>query len=270
MSIISIVTMILLQKLITLSEVGHPLCEGCSETESFLILTYKIGCDVCMEKKTAILIDGAFYRYRSYHFWGELSPHERADELERYCKRHIGKYYEKRELYRIFYYDCSPSSKSIYHPLLKKSVDLSKTPLYQWTEEFFEELKKRRKFALRLGILSDENANYALTPHSVRKLCDKKISVEDLREQDFKITNLEQKCVDMKIGIDIATLAYKKQVDQIILIAGDCDFVPASKCARREGIDFILDPMRSSIKPALFEHIDGIRTCCPPIIVSKV
>lgn len=67
----------------------------------------------------------------------------------------------------------------------------------------------------------------------------------------------------MKIGIDIASLAYKKQVDQIVLISGDSDFVPAAKLARREGIDFILDPMRAPIKPNLFEHIDGLTSKFP-------
>ena len=67
----------------------------------------------------------------------------------------------------------------------------------------------------------------------------------------------------MRIGIDIASLAFKKQVDQIVLISGDSDFVPAAKQARREGIDFILDPMRSPIKEDLFEHIDGMRTKAP-------
>ena len=64
----------------------------------------------------------------------------------------------------------------------------------------------------------------------------------------------------MKIGLDIASLAYKHQVEQIILIAGDSDFVPASKLARREGIDFILDPMWAEIKDNLFEHIDGLKS----------
>ena len=64
----------------------------------------------------------------------------------------------------------------------------------------------------------------------------------------------------MKIGLDIATLSYKKQVDQIILIAGDSDFVPAAKYARREGVDFILDPMWHTIKQSLYEHIDGLTT----------
>lgn len=46
-----------------------------------------------------------------------------------------------------------------------------------------------------------------------------------------------------------------------ILIAGDSDFVPAAKHARREGIDFILDPMWHTIKDSLYEHIDGLETC---------
>ena len=69
----------------------------------------------------------------------------------------------------------------------------------------------------------------------------------------------------MKIGIDIASLAYKKQVDRIVLIAGDSDFVPASKLARREGIDFVLDPLWNHINPDLFEHIDGLITKAPKL-----
>ena len=75
----------------------------------------------------------------------------------------------------------------------------------------------------------------------------------------------------MRIGVDIASVTFKKQVDRIILISGDSDFVPAAKQARREGVDFILDPMRSTIKDDLFEHIDGMRTKAPkhPEIVGN-
>lgn len=62
----------------------------------------------------------------------------------------------------------------------------------------------------------------------------------------------------MKIGVDIASLAYKHQVDRIVLISGDSDFVPAAKLARREGIDFVLDAMHQPINPDLSEHIDGL------------
>ncbi len=43
-------------------------------------------------------------------------------------------------------------------------------------------------------------------------------------------------------------------------MSGDSDFVPAAKMARREGIDYILDPMGAPIKDDLFEHIDGLET----------
>ncbi len=66
--------------------------------------------------------------------------------------------------------------------------------------------------------------------------------------------------MDMKLGTDIASITLKKQVDQIILIAGDSDFVPAAKLARREGVDFILDQMGQTINDDLNEHIDGIRS----------
>ena len=73
----------------------------------------------------------------------------------------------------------------------------------------------------------------------------------------------------MRIGIDIYSLAFKKQVNQIILISGDSDFVPAAKQARREGIDFILDPMGATIKDDLFEHIDGIRSYIKKFITKE-
>lgn len=74
---------------------------------------------------------------------------------------------------------------------------------------------------------------------------------------------LRQKAVDMRIGTDISSLTLKRQVDTIILVAGDSDFVPASKLARREGVRVILDPMWRSVKPSLFEHIDGLYSGSP-------
>lgn len=216
--------------------------------------------------KVAIFIDGGFYRRRSQAIHGDISAENRANELESYCYKHLhfGKkdklYRPFVELYRIFYYDCPPMTKKVYHPFLKKQIDFSKTELFAWTNTFLDELKKRRKFALRLGKLADGQAHYNIKEKTLKSLCSGSLKFEELTEQDFVI-NVEQKGVDMKIGIDIASLAYKKQVDQIILISGDSDFVPAAKLARREGIDFILDPLGAPIKPDLFEHIDGLRSC---------
>lgn len=216
--------------------------------------------------KTAILIDGAFYRKRSFYLRGDKTPEGRADELYAYCMTHIRDekgqptYHEDRELYRIFYYDCPPLKKTVYHPTLNRGVDFGRSDTYRWATAFFEALKKKRKIALRMGTLSDANAHFSLSPDATKQICQKKRTVDDLTEADFSIS-FNQKGVDMRIGLDIASLAYKKQVDQIILIAGDSDFVPAAKLARREGIDFILDPMEATIRPDLFEHIDGLQSC---------
>lgn len=210
--------------------------------------------------KTAILVDGGFYLRRAQSALGAISAQERAFELANYCKRHLESHGEQSTLYRIFYYDCPPASKKIYHPFLKTQVDLSKTDLYIWMNQFLNELKKKRKFALRLGKLAEEQAHYTIRPDIVKKLCNGSLSFANMSEKDFCI-EIDQKGVDMKIGLDIASMAYKHQVDQIILISGDSDFVSAAKLARREGIDFTLDPLGSPIKPDLFEHIDGLRTC---------
>ena len=215
--------------------------------------------------KTAVLIDGGFFRKRAAALWGRHSAEESADAVIHYAMNHLYEHGRRHELYRIFYYDCPPVSRQMFHPLLQKNINLGASPEYKWMTDFLRLLKTKRKVALRLGVLDDSQTYYTLKYETVKKLCSKAKTVEELTERDFEIS-LRQKGVDMKIGIDIASLSYKHQVDQIVLIAGDRDFVPAAKQARREGIDFILDPLHMSISPdnELLEHIDGKRSCGNP------
>ena len=129
-----------------------------------------------------------------------------------------------------------------------------------------EELKKKRKVALRIGELKDNN-NWHIYPKKVKELLSGKITLQDLTENDVYL-EIRQKGIDMKIGVDIASLALKRFVDTIVLFSGDSDFVPASKLARREGVDFILDPMDANVEPQLFEHIDGMKSVKP--VIKKV
>jgi len=174
-----------------------------------------------------------------------------------FMKKHIGSDY----LYRILFYDCVPFQKKVHNPITNRSIDFSKTPQAQFRREFHEELRRLRKVALRLGQLRD-GGKWIIKPEKGALLLKKKITLADLTENDV-CYDLRQKGVDIKIGLDIASLAYKRFVRRIVLVAGDCDFVPAAKLARREGIDFILDPMWNPIDPNLYEHIDGLRSTCP-------
>lgn len=217
--------------------------------------------------KIAILVDGGFYRKRANILFGEAAPAgpvtatERADELIKYCLRHLKRDGEDPcSLYRIFYYDCRPSEKQVYHPLTGRTTNLKRTPLYAWSNDFLTALSSKRKVALRMGELLESSAGYVLSSEALKKLCNGSIGVEGLTESDFRL-DVQQKGIDTRICLDIASLANKRLVDRIVLIAGDSDFVPAAKHARREGIDFILDPMWHTIKPSLNLHIDGLTSC---------
>ena len=120
---------------------------------------------------------------------------------------------------------------------------------------------KLRKLALRLGRLADRTGGWILNPSVTKSLLAGNVDIKDLSESDVHY-DVSQKGVDMRIGLDIASLAHKRLVDRIVLITGDADFVPAAKFARREGIDIVLDPMWQAISPDLFEHIDGLRSVC--------
>ncbi len=210
------------------------------------------------EQVTAILVDGGFYRRRAARLFGHKEPEQRADELLEYCRRHTRK--AKSRLYRIFYYDCPPSEKVVFHPLTRTSVNLAKTADHDWMVEFHKALVKRRKVALRRGELLETQSGYQLKHDKLKKLLAGSIVLADLTESDFTL-DITQKGVDMRLGLDIATLAANGQVNQIIMIAGDSDFVPAAKHARRAGIDFVLDPMWAQISESLHEHIDGLWEC---------
>lgn len=210
--------------------------------------------------KVAILIDGGFFikRYRKLYNGWDHSPEQVAKELVRMCNSHIA---ENDYLYRIFYYDCHPLQKKAHNPITGKAVDFSKSEAAKFRLQLFEELKKKRKIALRLGYLKSSN-HWIISPERTKDLLKGSLGVSDLSEEDVTY-QIQQKSVDMKIGLDIASLSFKDYVEKIILISGDGDFVPAAKLARREGVDFVLDPMWNNIDDSLFEHIDGLKSTSP-------
>ena len=193
--------------------------------------------------KIAVLIDGGFFvkRFNSlYNKDRKMSGAQVADHLYTMAMKHVG---NSNTLYRIFYYDCLPLDKKVHNPISKKLVDFSHTEEYKFRMELLESLKRKRKVALRIGALKD-NHNWQIYPGRVKELLSGKKRLEELKDSEIFL-DVQQKGIDMKIGVDIATLALKRFVDTIVLFSGDSDFVPAAKLARREGIDFILDPMQA-------------------------
>ena len=213
-------------------------------------------------QKIAVLIDSGFFIKRFNYLYnknGKMSAEDVANAMYTMAHSHVGK---NNFLYRIFYYDCKPLEKKFHNPISHKVVDFSKTKECLFRKTLFEELKKKRKVALRLGTVKD-NRQWQIYSTKVKELLDGTIDIHSLTENDVYL-NIRQKGIDMKIGVDIASLSLKRFVDTIVLFSGDADFVPAAKLARREGVDFILDPMNANVDPQLFEHIDGMKSVAPP------
>lgn len=214
---------------------------------------------------TALFIDAGFFIKRFPKVYPKLNGYDPvvARTLHSMALDHLTQRgdAERKDLYRIFVYDCPPMMKKAHHPISKKPVDFSHTETAAFRNQLHSELKCLRKVALRLGRLQDLRG-WRLKPRVLGELLKGTRHFDSLTDSDF-VYDVRQKGTDMKIGLDIASIAFKRQVDQIVLIAGDADFVPAAKLARREGIDFILDPMWNRISDDLHEHIDGLRSTCP-------
>lgn len=212
----------------------------------------------------AVLVDAGFFLTRAHRIFGSLPPKAAAEKLHSLALTHLNDAKGRRtaRLYRIFVYDAPPAAWKGHTPLGKKSIDFTNSPTAQWRREFHDALRGLRKVALRMGEVPTSQVRWQLKHDVLKDLTNGKKQWADVTDDDFRL-DLRQKGVDMRLGLDIASLSFKRQVNQIILISGDADFVPAAKLARREGIDFILDPMWSTIRPDLYEHIDGLRTVCP-------
>ena len=226
--------------------------------------------------KVAILIDGGYFLKRLPSVRSDVVPDDVESvirSIRQLVHKHLqrinderlrGKNTENPEspynlLHRCFYYDARPYKKKHHTVKLKQAIDYAKSKEAVFRESLFRALTKERSFALRLGRVQLDHP-WLLKKKTQEQLLDGTKSIDDLSDDDF-FMGFKQKGVDMRIGVDIAHMTMKKQVDTIILVAGDADFVPAAKLARREGVKIILDPLWHRIGDDLYEHIDELHSC---------
>ena len=220
--------------------------------------------------KAAILIDGGYFLRRLPAVRQDINVHDpkevarSVDQLVRGHLRQLNTVYSLPNyfqlLYRTFYYDAQPYEGKEHTPVGKRAIDYSKTSQAAFRKALFSALHDFPNLAVRLGeVHRDSRRFWMLKPRPQKRLLNGSLSADDLTDDDFAPA-LRQKGVDMRIGLDITSITLKRQADVIILVSGDSDFVPAAKLARREGMQFILDPLWQNVSPDLSEHIDSLRS----------
>ncbi len=216
---------------------------------------------------TAILVDGPFFIRRirqifpaSVHYDARLM----ADLVWRLSAAHLFERNQpKRHLFRIFFYDMPVSQQKVVLPVSRQQIDLSRSREGVFRLAFQKQLQKKRKLAVKFGEVCDIEG-WKLSEDAQADLMGKRIAVDELTDEDF-LPDVESKGIELRIGVDLATLAYKKQVQQVVLLTGDGAFSSAAELLRHEGIDVVLDPMWQNIPEELFSFIDGLRSTCPPV-----
>ena len=196
-----------------------------------------------MTTKVNILIDGGFFERKFFEI-NHKAPTAKdvvattADAMKLLIAKTAGE--TKDILFRVFYYDCKPFGNKVMNHDKTKEIDFSASKIYSSKCSFLKDLVRQDKFAVRLGELSFDGWKQDL--HNPRTY-----------KPDFK-----QKGVDMKVGLDMASMATKKIVDKIVLIAGDSDFISPIKFVRKEGLQVYLYSMGHKVKHPLIEHCDFV------------
>ena len=220
--------------------------------------------------KVATLIDGGYFLKRLPSVRPDIDtsdPEQVAGAIRQLVRSHLSQLNDIHHatnfyslLYRCFYYDALPYSNKGHTPISKRGIDFAKSEMATFRLRLFDALRGQRNFALRLGeVKKPSNSSWTLKPEAQKRLLRGDLEVSGLVDSDF-LPDLRQKGVDMRIGLDIASITLKRQADTIILVSGDSDFVPAAKLARREGVTFILDPLWHNVSNDLLEHIDGLQS----------
>jgi uncharacterized LabA/DUF88 family protein len=188
-------------------------------------------------KKIIILIDGGFLRVKSAHAGKKYDP----NFIENFA---LGCKGQDEEILRVLYYDCAPYTGTVKLPVSGHQ----KT--FTGSSKWLEELAAKDLFAVRRGVLKFRGFKPKNVP----------VSASSLTDADFD-PDFEQKGVDMRIGLDIASYSANRCIDRIVLVSNDTDCVPAMKYGRKAGLQVVIIQLQNNkVAPELIMHSDFKRS----------
>lgn len=184
----------------------------------------------------AILIDGGYLRALAVKAGRKYNP----DFIVACAHQTVS---TDENLFRILYYDCPPYQGRTKKPVSGDSYE------FQGNDAWLRDLASRDLVAVRRGVLKFRGWKPRRIPVATEQLTD-----------DHFAPDFEQKGVDMRIGLDIATLSAEKPVHRIVLITADTDFIPAMKHGRKSGLQIVAACFPdASLTQEFKAHLDFVR-----------
>jgi uncharacterized LabA/DUF88 family protein len=157
----------------------------------------------------------------------------------------------KEFMLRVLYYDSPQFRGRVQLPVSGKQTTFSAN------DAWLDDLAAKSRFAVRRGTIGFRGWRPGMVPIK---------SGSPLTDADFRPI-FEQKGVDMRIGLDIASMSELNSVDRIVLVSADTDMVPAMKHARKAGIEVVivqLPPPAQTLHKSILSHSDLVRSVTLP------
>lgn len=191
--------------------------------------------------RAVVLIDGGHLRALARAAGHQHKP----DYIEKVAHASV---LPDESLLRVLYYDCAPYIGQTKLPVSGQPHE------FKGSDHWMRQLAAKDLFAVRRGVLKFRGFKPKRTP----------IVPQALTDADFA-PDFEQKGVDMRIGLDIASYASSRSVDRIILLSGDTDCLPAMKLARTAGLQVVIVSLPNhKLAPELLWHADYERRIAWP------
>ncbi len=198
--------------------------------------------------KYAVLIDAGFIKRKLGSRRSPLNPRGVSQFL---ASVYASPALAQMTLYRVYWYDAPPLDARVSKPLRGGAVNFGATNFGKANLVLLDALCVMPHVSVRRGdlVFRGWKVRQGRLPKHEPLVT---LSAADLEPSIY------QKGVDMRLGLDIASLTLKAHVGAIVLVTGDSDFVPAMKFARREGVQILLLPLGHTVRADMLEHSDLI------------
>lgn len=205
--------------------------------------------------RVAVLVDVGFVSQS----FKKINEPFTADSVYNFAKAFVKTSNHEEELMRIFFYHGEPlAKKDVVLPVSGGLHDFTLSPIYTTNMNFINELALKDNVAIRRG--KTVFRGWQLKSNVIKALKSGSFT-RTITDSDFS-PNIQQKGVDIKIGLDVAWISEHNDISKIVLITSDSDFVPAMKFARREGVQIITGHCNNytpKYESSFREHTDTIR-----------